>query len=50
MPNTEESLWEKTSIQNMLRYVPSGTYYARFRAGGKIIRQSLDTSVFSVAK
>ncbi|MBA3649912.1 MAG: hypothetical protein H0W66_00150 [Chthoniobacterales bacterium] len=50
MPNTEESLWEKTSVQNMFRYVPSGTYYARFRAGGKVVRQSLDTSVFSVAK
>ncbi len=34
----------------MFRYVPSGTYYARFRAGGKVVRQSLDTSVFSVAK
>ena len=32
------------------RYRPSGTYFARFKIGDKPIRQSLETTVFSVAK
>jgi hypothetical protein len=50
MPTTEEPLWETTTVQNLIRYRPSGTYFARFKVGGKPIRQSLDTAVFSVAK
>lgn len=50
MPNDEEPLWERTPVQNLFRYRPSGTYFARFKVGGKPIRQSLDTGVFSVAK
>jgi integrase len=50
MSDTEESLWESTTVQNLIRYRPSGTYFGRFRVGGKLIRQSLDTAVFSVAK
>jgi hypothetical protein len=50
MPTTEEPLWESTSIQNLIRYRPSGTYFARFKVGGKLVRQSLETAVFSVAK
>jgi hypothetical protein len=51
MPNTEEPLWESTSVQNRFRYRrPAGTYFARFKVGGKPIRQRLDTAVFSVAK
>jgi integrase len=50
MSDREEPLWESTTIQNLVRYRPSGTYYGRFRAGGKVIRQSLATPVFSVAK
>ncbi len=50
MPTTEEPLWENTSIQNLIRYRPSGTYFARFKVGGKLVRQSLETAVFSVAK
>lgn len=34
----------------MIRYVPSGTYYARFKVGGKLVRKSLKTNVLSVAK
>jgi integrase len=49
MSDTQEP-WETTAVQNLMRYRPSGTYFARFRAGGKLIRQSLDTAVFSVAK
>lgn len=50
MPNEDDSLWEKTAAQNLFRYRPSGTYFARFKVGGKPIRQSLQTAVFSVAK
>ncbi len=50
MSDREEPFWESTTVQNLVRYRPSGTYYGRFRAGGKVIRQSLDTTVFSVAK
>lgn len=50
MSDTGESLWETTAVQNLIRYKPSGAYFARFRAGGRLIRQSLNTAVFSVAK
>ncbi len=42
--------WEPTPVQNLIRYVPSGTYYARFKVGGKLFRRSLQTPVLSVAK
>lgn len=48
--STSEDPWETTAVQNLMRYRPSGTYFARFRAGGKLIKQSLETAVFSVAK
>src|SRR6266567_3855194 len=48
--NGKESPWATTREQNLIRYKPSGTYFARFKAGGKLIRQSLETTVFSVAK
>src|SRR5438477_8307577 len=41
--------WQ-TTCENLVRYKPSGTYYARIRAGGKLFRQSLSTDVLSVAK
>jgi integrase len=47
---TESPLWEATSTQNLIRYQPSGTYFARFKVGGRLIRQSLHTTVYSVAK
>jgi integrase len=50
MLNVKESVWESTTIQNLFRYRPSGTYFARFKVGGRPIRQSLETTVFSVAK
>lgn len=50
MATNEERLWERTNVQNLFRYRPSGTYFARLKVGGKPIRQSLETSVFSVAK
>ncbi|MCX6926753.1 MAG: hypothetical protein NT154_26645, partial [Verrucomicrobia bacterium] len=42
--------WQKTQFTNLIRYVPSGTYYARLRVAGKLIRKSLKTDVLSVAK
>jgi integrase len=50
MQQKTESLWEATAVQNLFRYRPSGTYFARFKAGRRRIRQSLETTIFSVAK
>ena len=38
------------SYTNLIRYVPSGIYYARLRVKGKLIRKSLKTDVLSVGK
>ena len=46
----QEPLWEATSVQNLVRYRPAGTYFARFRVNGKRVWKSLGTTVFSVAK
>lgn len=48
-PETKSD-WAKTSVANLVRYKPSGIYFARIRVAGKLIRQSLKTNVFSVAK
>lgn len=45
-----ESLWESTKTQYLIRYRPSGTYYAKFKVGGKQFRSSLRTTVRSVAE
>src|SRR5208282_1787225 len=52
IPASAESVkdWQKTQYANLVRYVPSGTYYARLRVKGKLIRRSLKTDVLSVAK
>ncbi len=42
--------WQKTQYANLIRYVPSGTFYARLRVKGKLIRKSLKTDVLTVAK
>jgi hypothetical protein len=42
--------WQKTQFANLVRYVPSGTYYARLRVQGKLVRRSLKTKAISVAK
>jgi len=42
--------WQKTSYANLIRYVPSGIYYARLRVKGKLIRKSLKTDLISVGK
>ena len=43
-------VWQPTQYSNLIRYVPSGTYFARMRVAGKLIRQSLKTDVLSIAK
>jgi integrase len=46
----ESSLWAKSSVANLVRYVPSGIYFARAKVGGKLIRQSLKTDRLNVAQ
>ncbi len=46
---TQSQDWQ-TVGENLIRYVPSGTYYARVRVKGKLIVRSLKTKVLSVAK
>lgn len=45
-----KSPWERTVVQNLFRYRPAGTYFARFKINGKRVWKSLETTVFSVAK
>ena len=49
-PAKPGKVWQKTHHSNLLRYVPSGSYFARIRVGGKLIRRSLETVVLRVAK
>ena len=42
--------WQKTQYANLIRYVPSGTYFARLRVSGKLIVRSLKTRTLTVAK
>lgn len=42
--------WTKTPVAHLLRYEPKGTYYLRARVSGKIVRESLKTTDFTVAK
>jgi integrase len=48
--SSSESVWQKTQFANLVRYVPSGVYFARLRVGGKLIRKSLRTKSVTVAK
>jgi hypothetical protein len=48
-PNTTRR-WQKTQYSNLIRYVPSGTYFARLRVKGKLILNTLKADVLSVAK
>lgn len=42
--------WQKTPYANLIRYVPSRTYFARIRIQGKLIVRSLKTDSIAVAK
>jgi integrase len=46
----QNSVWQKTKTQHLIRYLPKGTLYAYFKVGGKPFRKSLRTDVYSVAK
>lgn len=49
--NTEAiSPWESTKTQYLIRYRPSGVYFAKFKAGGKQFRFRLNTTVPTVAQ
>lgn len=41
--------WQRSATPNLYRYVSSGTYFARAKVGGKLIRRSLGTTTYSVA-
>ena len=43
-------VWQSTQYSNLIRYVPSGTFFARWRVGGNLIRKSLKTDLLTVAK
>ena len=45
-----DTLWQKTQFANLVRYIPSGIYFARFKVRGKLIRKSLKTDTLTVAK
>jgi len=46
----KRSAWESTRYQNLVRYVPSGTIFARFKIRGKQVRRSLETTNLELAK
>ena len=46
----QQAPWVKAPVSNLVRYKPSGAYFARAKVGGKLIRQSLKTNVLSIAK
>lgn len=45
-----ETVWQKTQYANLIRYVPSGTYFARFRVKGKLVWRGLKTDKISIAQ
>jgi len=47
---SNKTLWERTSVQNLLRHGKSGKFYGRWTIGGKQKWKSLKTEVFTVAK
>jgi hypothetical protein len=49
-PEAASQVWQKTQYANLIRYVPSGGYYARFRVAGKLIWRSLKTDRITVAQ
>ena len=48
---SKDSQWRSfPKVPHLLQYVSNGNYYARIKANGKIIRESLKTSVWTTAK
>jgi hypothetical protein len=46
----KDAKWQKSPVANLVRYVSSKTYYARFRLSGKLYKKSLETTSLTVAK
>jgi len=44
------SKWQRTQYSNLIRYKPSGKYFARLRVAGKLIVKSLKTNRLAFAK
>ena len=42
--------WVKTPVANLIRYKPSGIFFARVRTRGKLFRQTPKADVISVVK
>ena len=49
-PEGKKPVWQSTQYSNLIRYVSSGTYYARFRVSGKLVWKSLKTDKITVAQ
>lgn len=49
-PKQTNSGWVSTGTQNLVRYQPSGTYFARFKIGSKPYRKTLKTKNLTTAK
>ena len=49
-PKQVKTDWQSTGTQNLIRYVPSGTFFARFKIGRKPFRKSLKTPNLTTAK
>lgn len=48
---SKDGAWRSfPKVPHLLQYVSNGTYYARVKMNGKIIRRSLETDVWSAAK
>jgi integrase len=48
---SKDGKWRSFSrVPHLLQYSSSGTYFARIKVGGKIIRESLETDVWSIAQ
>jgi hypothetical protein len=48
---SKDGKWRSFSrVPHLLQYVSSGTYFARIKVRGKIIREGLDTAVWSTAQ
>ncbi|MHB1307817.1 MAG: tyrosine-type recombinase/integrase [Limisphaerales bacterium] len=48
---SKDGRWRSfAKVSNLIQYVPNGVYYARIKVGGKVIRRTLGTTVFSTAR
>lgn len=51
IPEGKRKIWVKTPTPNMIRHVPSGTYYFHGRVGKKQpVKKSLGTKIYAVAQ